>query len=683
MSHAALFDRGTAERSTSSRGSSTTPTSRRLSAILAADVVGYSRLMGADEERTLHRLQAIRRELFDPKITEHRGRIVKTIGDGMLVEFPSVVDAVRCAVEMQWAMVDRNTDIAEDKRITFRIGVNLGDVIAEGGDIYGDGVNVAARLESLADPGGICISGTVWDHIRDKLSYSFEDMGEQSVKNIARPVHVYAMGANAVASLPLVAALPETSSGRSRSPKPILIAASIVAAVGLGMGVWWVWPYGGSSTAPIQIATAPGPQSSSTPVVVPATGFKTAATSRLSIVVLPFSNLSNDPDQDYFVDAITDDLTTDLSRISDGFVIARNTAFAYKGKAVDAKQVSRDLGVRYVLEGSVRPMGDRAQVNVQLIDGETGAHVWADRFETDRRNLAEAQTEITGRLARTLHLELVSDASRRIEQEHAVDSNARDFVMRGWASWYGPKTQTRLQEAQSAFESALEIDSRSIDAKIGIGLVLAANVGNGLSSSVQADKQRAEQLLVEAIERDPNRSMAHAAMGLLRAVQDRQTEALIEYQTAIALDPNNAWAIVRLGNTLMFMGQPEPCIPYIEKALRLNPRETLAYVTLGKCHLLAGHAVDEALAFFRKGQATNPGIWWIHLKLAGALGLKGEIDEARAEAAEMVKLKPDMNSVAQVRGYVWYRNPQFQILHDKTIIQGLRNAGFPEEVAAQ
>jgi adenylate cyclase len=346
MSHTGLFDRGTAERSGSSRDSPAITTSRRLTAILAADVAGYSRLMGADEERTHERLKALRRQLVDPKIKEHHGRIVKTTGDGMLVEFPSVVDAVRCAVEMQRAMVDRNADIAEDKRITFRVGVNLGDVIAEDGDIYGDGVNVAARLEALAEPGGICVSGTVWDHIRDKLPYSFEDTGEQTVKNIARPVRVYAMDAAAVASLPLAAALLVKSSGRSRSPKPFLIGASAAAAVGLGIAVWWVWPHASSPTAPIQVSAAVGPQSSPAQVAVPVASLKTAAAPRLSIVVLPFSNLSNDPDQEYFVDAITDDLTTDLSRISDSFVIARNTAFTYKGKAVDAKQISRGLSVR-------------------------------------------------------------------------------------------------------------------------------------------------------------------------------------------------------------------------------------------------------------------------------------------------------------------------------------------------
>jgi tetratricopeptide (TPR) repeat protein len=363
-------------------------------------------------------------------------------------------------------------------------------------------------------------------------------------------------------------------------------------------------------------------------------------------------------------------------------VIARNTAFGYKGKVVDAKQIARELGVRYVLEGSVRRLGNQVQVNAQLIDGETGAHVWADRFETDRRDLADAQSQITGRLARTLHLELVRDAARRIEQERSINPDARDLVMRGWAWWYAPRSQAGLREAQAAFEKAPEIDPRSVGAKIGRGLVLTASVEAGFSSSIQDDQAHAEQLLLEAIGEDPNQSMAHGAMGFLRRIEGRDAEAQTELETAVALDRNNAWAIRHLGITFMLTGQPGPCIPYVEKALKLNPRDSFAYMNLGKCYLLLGQ-LDEAMPLLRKAAAMNPGLWMVHLKLAGALGLNGELQEARAELAQLVKLKPDFNSVAKIRGWVLYKNPQFTILHDRTIIQGLRNAGFPEEVAAQ
>jgi adenylate cyclase len=678
MSHLRLFERGVSGRNGLQGEPGKTGTTRHLAAILAADVVGYSRLMGADEERTHEHLKAHRVQLVDPKIKQHHGRIVKTTGDGMLVEFSSVVDAVRCAVEIQRAMADRNINIEENERITFRMGVNLGDVIAEDGDIYGDGVNIAARLETLAEPGGICISRTVRDHIRDKLPYTFEDLGDQSVKNIARPVRVYAMGPEAIALLPHVPTPEQTTSESSGSrAKRRLITAGIISVISIvATGVWWQWPQKASPTAAVQVPAATEVRG------LAATAVASAAAPRLSIVVLPFTNLSNDPDQEYFVDGITDDLTTDLSQISDSFVIARNTAFGYKGKAVDAKQIARELGVRYVLEGSVRRMGDQVQVNVQMIDGETGTHVWADRFETDRRNLAEAQSQITGRLARTLQLELVRDAARRIEQERSINPDARDLVMRGWAWWYAPRSKASMREAQAAFEKALEIDPRSVDAKIGLGLVLTNNVDNGFSSSVQDDERRAEQLLLEATGQDPNRSMAHAAMGFLRRIEGRDAEAQTELETAVALDRNNSWAIRHLGVTFMLTGQPGQCIPLVEKALNLNPRDGFSYMNLGKCYLLLGQ-VDEAMPLLRKAAAMQPGLWMVHLKLAGALGLKGEIEEARAELAQLVKLKPEFNSIAKIRGWLPYKNPQFQVLHDRTLIQGLRNAGFPEEVAVR
>jgi class 3 adenylate cyclase/TolB-like protein len=335
---------------------------RRLAAVLVADVAGYSRLMGVDEEGTHARLRAHFRELVDPKIKEHRGRIVKNTGDGLLAEFPSVVDAVRCGVEMQRAMVDRDAETPETKRIAFRIGVNLGDVIIDGADIYGDGVNIAARLEALAEPGGICISRVVRDQIRDKLPYPFADMGEQTVKNIARPVRAYSMSAANVASRPLVPA--PAPLGNAKSSRRLFISASAIAVLCIAATAWWLWPEATSRPAPAQA-----------PVAAPLTIAETKPTSRLSIVVLPFANLSNDPEQEYFADGMTDDLTTDLSRISGSFVIARNTAFTYKGKPVDAKQIGRELGVRYVLEGSVRRAGEHIRVNAQLIDAESGAHI--------------------------------------------------------------------------------------------------------------------------------------------------------------------------------------------------------------------------------------------------------------------------------------------------------------------
>src|SRR5215467_8884421 len=353
------------------------PTVRRLTAILAADVAGYSRLMGADEEGTHERLKAHLSELVNPKIGEHHGRIVKNTGDGFLAEFASVVDAVRCAAEVQRTMADRNAETPEDKRITFRVGINLGDVIAEPDDIYGDGVNVAARLEALAEPGGICVSRVVRDQIRDKLPYPFEDKGEQSVKNIARSVRVFALHPEAIADLP-VTNLPAGAPRRRRSIR----WAAVV----------------GTTTSITQPSTAP----------------------RLSIIVLPFSNLSNDPEQQYLADGITEDLTTDLSRIAHMFVISRDTAFTYKDKPINAKQIGRELGVRYVLEGSVQRSSGRIRVSAQLIEAETDAHLWAQRFDRDMGDLFALQSEITRQIAMALSSELViAEAARPTEHPDA------------------------------------------------------------------------------------------------------------------------------------------------------------------------------------------------------------------------------------------------------------------------
>ena len=596
---------------------------RRLAAILAADIAGYSRLMGADEEGTLERLKALRRELIDPKIAEYHGRIVKTTGDGVLAEFASVVDAVGCAAEVQRAMVDRDAGVAGDQNIKFRIGINLGDIIADGDDIFGDGVNVAARLEGLADPGGVCISRVVRDQIRDKLSYAFEDMGEQSIKNIARPVRAYLLSAPAVAALP-----------------PVLVPTGAGTAVA--------------------------------PVAAPS----------LSIVVLPFTNLSNDPEQEYFADGITEDLTTDLSRIADSFVISRNTAFTYKSKPVDVRQVGRELRVRYVLQGSVRRTGDLVRVNVQLVDAESGAHLWADRFDTSRIDLDQAQDEITGRLAHTLNRELVVAAVGRIEQQHKIDPDARDLVMRGWAWWHRPTTLSARQEARRAFDQALEMDPDSIGAKIGLAATITQILVEGWSKYFDQDQELAERLLHEVLDRDSHHPMARVMMGLLRRVQNRLGEAQAEVEMAIILDRNNELALKQLGQILLFQGDPLAGIPHLEKAIRLNPRGPNLYSIqwpLGQCHLLLGH-VDEAIDLFRKACAASPRAYYLHLNLAGALGLRGELNEARAALADALRLKPEVNSLARYRAVTpWITNPQHWALRDMTLNAGLRAAGFPDE----
>jgi adenylate cyclase len=412
---------------------------------------------------------------------------------------------------------------------------------------------------------------------------------------------------------------------------------------------------------------------------------ETKSAGRLSIVVLPFANLSNDPDQEYFADGITDDITTDLSRISGSFVIARSTAFTYKGKPVDAKQIGRELGVRYVLEGSMRRAGDQVRVNVQLIDAEGGAHVWADRFETDRANLAEAQSEITARLAWTLNLELVKDVGRRIEQEKGPDPDARDLVMRGWSWWYRPRSDSTVQAAQRAFEWALAIEPRSVDARIGIAMCLIANlVGNydsGWGGSLQQASARAEQFLLEAIESDPHRSLARSAMGFLRRVQNRLIESQIEFETAIALGANDEWAPAQLGWTLLLLGQPGAGLIEGAKALRRSPRDPNiwgTYLQLGWCQLLLNH-IDPTIDLLIKSRAANPRPWVTHFGLAAALGLKGDLDGARTALAESLRIKSEVNSLARFLTFRPWGNAEYWALFEKTAAAGLRRAGFPDE----
>jgi adenylate cyclase len=640
---------------------------RHLAAILAADVAGYARLMGEDEEGTLAGLRAWRHEVADPLIRERHGRIIKSTGDGFLVEFQSVVDAVRCAVEMQRQMAERNADIPAGRRIEFRIGINLGDIVAEDHEIFGDGVNVAARLEALADPAGICISRTVRDHIRDKLPYVFDDRGEQQVKNIARPVRVYGMTPEAVAATDLVA-VPQRR--RVRAGGVVVFAAIAVVAAGGGSAVWWL----SSKQQATPSATVGLPAVSASTTAAPAT------VPRLSIVVLPFENLSHDPDQDYFADGITEDLTTDLSRIAGSFVIARNTAFSFKGKAVDPRQLGRDLGVHYVLEGSVRRSGDQVQVNVQLIDAETGAETWADRFDTDRRNLAEAQDQITGRLARTLNLELVQAVGRQIQNEPNPD--AQDLIMRGWALYQRTQTAASREEAKFDFERALELDPKSYDAKLGIASALVVDLINGFSQHPDADETRAETLLSELLARNSNRSQLHTTIALLRRFQNRLPESRIEWQRAIELDPNNASAYGQLGVTLIYLGDPAAAVPLEEKRIRLNPEDpniALAYWSLGLAHLLLGQN-DEAVELLTKACAANPRVYYFHLDLAAALALQGHLDQAKSALAESLKLKPEINSMARQRARSAYtNNPAYVALAAKTVDIGLRKAGMPEE----
>jgi TolB-like protein/class 3 adenylate cyclase/Tfp pilus assembly protein PilF len=596
------------------------PSTRRLAAMLAADVAGYSRLMGADEEGTHERLKAHLGQLVDPKIKEHRGRTVKNTGDGLLAEFSSVVDAVRCAAEVQRRMIDREPEMPDEQRIRFRIGINLGDVIVEEHDIFGDGVNVAARLEALAEPGGICISRVVRDQIRDKLPYPFEDLGELSVKNITRPVRVYAMRLEAIADLP-------------------------------------------ASSAPLATAIS-----------------RYAGASRLSIVVLPFANMSNDPEQGYFADGITEDLTTDLSRIAGMLVISRNSAFTYKEKPVNAKQVGRELCVRYVLEGSVRRSGNQVRVNAQLIDADTDVHVWAERFDGDTGDLFAVQDEITSRIAVALRSELnFAEAARPIDHPDALD-----YVFRARAAAAQPKTREVYAEAVGLFERALALDPHSVETQSRLASLLAARVLDNMTDMAAADILRAERLAGLALAVSPRNPLAHYAKGQVLRAQGRPGEAIPEYETVVASDHNWVNAYSALGYCKLYSGLIDEVIPLVEQAICLSPRDPEignCYFRIGQVHMVQSRT-DEAIVWLENARSANPRHPQFHAYLASAYALKGETERAAVELAQARRLSGDdrYSSIVRLKDTTIYLGvPEALALFETTFFEGLRKAGMPEE----
>ncbi len=635
--------------------------SRRLAAILAADVAGYSRLVGADEEGTLDRLKAHRHDLIDPKIREHQGRIVKTTGDGLLAEFASVVDAMRCAAEVQRGMLDRDTDLEPDRRIRFRIGINLGDVIAEeDGDILGEGVNIAARLEGLAEPGGICISRTVHDQIRDRLPLKLDDMGEQSVHNIARPVRAYALGPTAIAQLPP----PSLPVELSRRRWPVIATAAASAVLILGVAGWLLWPGAGSvpPANPSAIVSAP-------PVAAP----------RLSIVVLPFANLSDDSAQEYLADGITEDLTTDLSRLEDSFVIARNTAFTYKGKPVEAKQVGRQLGVRYVLEGSVRRLGNQVRINVQLVDAETGAHLWADRFDRDAQELLALESEITGRISRSVRSRMVAAEAGRM----TAHPDAQDYILRGRAALAKPVGHAASDEAIGFFEMALVLDPVAVRAQVGLASALISRVLDEFSTAPATDLQRAEGLLERAVAAAPASAWPHYVKGQLLRAQGRCDDAIPEYEAAIALDRNSAPSYGWLGWCKFLAGEVDKTIALEQHAIRLSPQDRAIaawYGRIGMVHLLEGRN-PEAILWLEKArggysqQSREP--VYVNAWLAAAYALNGESERARSELDEAWKHGFRRN-MAGLKDDPWYARPKDRALAEASYLLGLRKAGMPE-----
>jgi TolB-like protein/class 3 adenylate cyclase/Flp pilus assembly protein TadD len=586
---------------------------RKLAAILAADVAGYSKLAGADEERTLARLRALRSDLIDPTIALHHGRVVKRTGDGVLIEFRSVVDAVRCAIEMQNGMVERNAGLPPERRIVFRVGIHVGDVVEESdGDLMGDGVNIAARLEGIADPGGICLSEDAYRQVRDRLKEQFVDLGEKALKNIARPVRAYAIK---------------------------------TGSAGLALSS-------------------------------PASAPEKAGPPRLSITVLPFANIGGDPEQEYFVDGVTESLTTDLSRISGSFVIGRNTAFTYKGKHVDLKQIGRELNVRYVLEGSVQRSGNRLRVNVQLIDAETSAHLWAERFDKPVADLFDMQDEIVARLANQLGTQLIAAEARRAEQAPHPDSV--DLYYQGLAWFNKGVNREFMTQARDFFERARVLDPGNLDALIGTGQVDATLGSAYLTDDRVTSLAAAEATLTKALRLAPNNAIAHEFMGLVYLQTKRAAHGIAELERSLALNPNLAEAHGFIGLAKVFDGRAEEAEQHEKEALRLSPRDHSAWLWT---HFIGGAKMqlgsdDEAAIWFRRAIELNPNLPLTHFFLAATLAHLGKLEEARAETQVGLALDPTFTLRRHVLGRE-SDNPVF-VRQTERVTVGLRKAGVPE-----
>jgi adenylate cyclase len=545
---------------------------RKLTAILAADIVGYSRLMGVDEPGTLARLKQYRRELIDPKSKQYRGRVVKTTGDGILIEFPSVVDAVSCAVEVQQGMRERNADVPPEKRIEFRIGINLGDVIIEGRDLYGDGVNIAARLEGLAEPGGICISQTVLNHARGKIAFEVEDLGEQALKNIVQPIHVYGL-------------LLDSSRGRTvpRSSEPAL-----------------------------------------------------ALPDKPSIAVLPFQNMSGDPEQDYFADGIVEEIITSLSRIRWLFVIARNSSFTYKGRAIDVKLVGRELGVRYVLEGSIRKAGSRMRITGQLIDAISGAHLWADHFDGSLEDIFELQDSVATNVAGVIEPALMTAEMRRSAARPTTDRTAYDFYLRALATFY-PETQERLFSALELLEQAIAIDPQYGPALSWAAMCHLRLVLDGWAKEPETNRRKAVELARQALQvvaNDPS-VLVHSALVLTYFGEDIGT-MLGLVDRALALNPSYARGWYVSGLLRSYAGEHDLAIRHVETSLRLSPRERMGapLVVIGVAYFFK-RAFDEALAKLLLAIQDQPGYPASYRYLAACYAHMGHLGEARRTATHL------------------------------------------------
>jgi len=584
---------------------------RRLTAILAADVAGYSRLMAADEEGTLAALKRLRREVADPKIEQHRGRIVNTAGDGLLSEFASVVDAVRCAVEVQREMAARNTGVQAERRIDLRIGINLGDIMIDDNDIFGDGVNVAARLEALAEPGGICVSRVVRDQVRDKLAITFEDMGEQQVKNIARPVRAYR------------ALLAETAG------RPSILSEAVAP---------WALP------------------------------------DRPSIAVLPFHNVSGDPEQEYFVDGITEDIITALSKWRWFLVIARNSTFAYKGKSVDLKEVGRELGVRYILEGSMRRSGQRVRISSQLINIDTGTHLWAERYDRDLTDIFSVQDDITSRVAAAIEPALSRAEIQRVIAKRPEHMGAWDYCQRGF--WHVHKgTRTEGITAHGFFKQALALDPNLADAHLGLARALIVQWDYGSVEDFAPFVRQARESALQAVALDSENPQAQYVLAQTSLWAGDARAAIAHARRAIELNANFALGHFYLGIALSLDGRHEEALEAIETGWRLSPRDPRASTWLANKARVFYHLgrYEEAINTALSARRVRPHAYGALVLIASYAQL-GRDKEARNALADMRALPAGSEKTTR-----WYLDRYSDLVAREHMADGLRKAGLLDQ----
>jgi TolB-like protein/class 3 adenylate cyclase/Flp pilus assembly protein TadD len=592
---------------------------RKLAAILSADVEGYSRLMDQDEEATIRTLTTYRSAITD-LVQQYRGRVVDTPGDNILAEFTSVVDAVNCAVEIQRELAERNEDLSEDKRMQFRIGVNIGDVVEEEGRIYGDGVNIAARVESMAKAGGICISGRAYDQVANKLGLEYDNLGEHQVKNISQPIRVYRVLSFPGAAAHRVIQAKETV-GKKWRKTALVIAAVLV----LGVGAALTWNF--------FLRQVP-------PSVEPASVERMAfpLPDKPSIAVLPFTNLSDDPEQEYLSDGIAENIITALSSVPTLFVIARNSTFTYKGKPVKVQRVAEELGIRYVLEGSLQRSGDRVRINTQLIDALTGSHLWAKRYDREIKDIFALQDEISLQVLQALRIKLVTGTSAW-GRSGTNNLDAYLYYTRGLAIWYRQAKDDNLQTRQ-LLKKALELDREFHMAKTLLAYTHWLDARMGWSASRQESFRQAMDLAQEARAEDPSNPMVYRVLNALHLLK-REHEKAIEFaEKAVALDPNGPFGRAMLAFALVYAGRPKEAIALYKTAMRLSP----VYPTWFLWHLgLAYHLTGEyekAVEVLESSLDRNPDTLFPHVRLAAVYAEMGRMEEARAAAAEVLRINP-------------------------------------------